>query len=137
MLISRLYLNLRTFQDEDNSKSQTTRAPATLQFASNRILGNIGAPLKSQDLDVSEEEVVDDSYDGEYQDQYGGSRAEVDVGGGPATGVPIMAQDSTTLVPVVRFQASTSSLRPELVDDESDGGTAYFIHRFSKEKRGM
>lgn len=77
MLISRLYLNLRTFQDSDSSNAVSPHAHSTLKFASNRILGNIGAPLNS--LDGSEEEEVECPCDGEVDGRHviGGSQVDL------------------------------------------------------------
>lgn len=100
MLISRLYLNLRTFQDGDSDNAVSPHAHSALKFASTRILGNIGAPLNS--LDGSEEE-VEYPCDGEVDEHQviGGSHADSNDLGRSLTIDNGVAQD-TTLLPVVR-----------------------------------
>lgn len=97
MLISRLYLNLRTFQDKE-SKSLSTRAPGTLRFASNRILGNIGAPMNSFDKPGQEYHFEEETDEGHG---IGGSRADLDDLGRGLTIDGGVAQDMP-LIPVVR-----------------------------------
>ncbi|EIM92765.1 uncharacterized protein STEHIDRAFT_152077 [Stereum hirsutum FP-91666 SS1] len=99
MLISRLYLNLRTFQDGDSDNAVSPHAHSALKFASTRILGNIGAPLNS--LDGSEEE-LEYPGDGEVDEHHviGGSHADSNDLGRSLTIDNGVAQD-TTLLPVV------------------------------------
>lgn len=100
MLISRLYLNLRTFKDGDSNNTVSPHVHSTLKFASNRILGNIGAPLNS--LDGSEEE-VEYRCDGEVDEHHviDGSHADSNDLGRSLTIDNGVAQDMT-LLPVVR-----------------------------------
>ncbi|KAJ3804441.1 hypothetical protein F5876DRAFT_70626 [Lentinula aff. lateritia] len=58
LLISRLMLNLRTYSEPGNttiSQGQQTRV-SLLNFASNQMLGNIGAPLDGRSFNEEEEE---------------------------------------------------------------------------------
>ncbi|KAJ4489273.1 hypothetical protein C8J55DRAFT_486562 [Lentinula edodes] len=58
ILISRLMLNLRTYSEPGNtsiSQGQQTRV-SSLNFASNQMLGNIGAPLDGGSFNEEEEE---------------------------------------------------------------------------------
>ncbi|KAH7870603.1 uncharacterized protein C8R40DRAFT_1019301, partial [Lentinula edodes] len=58
ILISRLMLNLRTYSEPGNttiSQGQQTRV-SSLNFASNQMLGNIGAPLDGRSFNEEEEE---------------------------------------------------------------------------------
>ncbi|KAJ3885566.1 hypothetical protein GG344DRAFT_70425 [Lentinula edodes] len=58
LLISRLMLNLRTYSEPGNttiSQGQQTRV-SSLNFASNQMLGNIGAPLDGGSFNEQEEE---------------------------------------------------------------------------------
>ncbi|KAH7870598.1 uncharacterized protein C8R40DRAFT_1211764 [Lentinula edodes] len=58
ILISRLMLNLRTYSEPGNttiSQGQQTRV-SSLNFASNQMLGNIGAPLDGESFNEEEEE---------------------------------------------------------------------------------
>ncbi|KAJ3846718.1 hypothetical protein EV368DRAFT_69700 [Lentinula lateritia] len=58
LLISRLMLNLRTYSEPGNttiSKGQQTHV-SSLNFASNQMLGNIGAPLDGVSFDEGEED---------------------------------------------------------------------------------
>ncbi|KAJ4470254.1 hypothetical protein J3R30DRAFT_3686616 [Lentinula aciculospora] len=67
LLISRLMLNLRTLDSDNASASYQTQGRtvfSSLNFASNRMLGNIGAPLDGGSLDgeeLMEEEVEETS----------------------------------------------------------------------------
>ncbi|KAJ3978429.1 hypothetical protein F5890DRAFT_195311 [Lentinula detonsa] len=59
MLISRLMLNLRTFPTSGTGDTLTTSQRAqfsSLHFASNQMLGNIGAPLDGGSFNEEEEE---------------------------------------------------------------------------------
>lgn len=91
MLISRLYLNLRTFHNDNwrSSRSGQVDQLRTAKFATNRILGNIGAPLKSMD------DFENEWWDGDIGDNDGDAQTGADV-----EGTPSVPQD-TTLVPVV------------------------------------
>ncbi|KAJ3897383.1 hypothetical protein F5879DRAFT_983099 [Lentinula edodes] len=58
LLISRLMLNLRTYSEPGNStisQGQQTHV-SSLNFASNQMLGNIGAPLDGGSFNEEEEE---------------------------------------------------------------------------------
>ncbi|KAJ3912358.1 hypothetical protein F5877DRAFT_72462 [Lentinula edodes] len=58
LLISRLMLNLRTYSEPGNStisQGQQTHV-SSLNFASNQMLGNIGAPLDGRSFNEEEEE---------------------------------------------------------------------------------
>lgn len=58
ILISHLMLNLRTYSEPGNttiSQGQQTRV-SSLNFASNQMLGNIGAPLDGESFNEEEEE---------------------------------------------------------------------------------
>ncbi|KAJ3858840.1 hypothetical protein EV359DRAFT_87139 [Lentinula novae-zelandiae] len=71
ILISRLMLNLRTYSEPGNtsiSQGQQTRV-SSLNFASNQMLGNIGAPLDGRSFNEEEEEEED--------------RVEIEAIGGP------------------------------------------------------
>ncbi|KAJ3924499.1 MAG: hypothetical protein NXY57DRAFT_969746 [Lentinula lateritia] len=57
ILISRLMLNLHTYSEPGNttiSQGQQTRV-SSLNFASNQMLGNIGAPLDGRSFNEEEE----------------------------------------------------------------------------------
>ncbi|KAJ3795279.1 hypothetical protein GGU11DRAFT_747189 [Lentinula aff. detonsa] len=58
MLISRLMLNLRTFPPPEGHTLTTSQRAylSSLHFASNQILGNIGAPLDGGSFNEDEEE---------------------------------------------------------------------------------
>ncbi|KAF5389772.1 hypothetical protein D9757_005950 [Collybiopsis confluens] len=57
ILISRLVLNLRTFSSFEETRSQTITTISGFTFATNRILGNIGAPMQYGDVEQEEEDV--------------------------------------------------------------------------------
>ncbi|KAF5366902.1 hypothetical protein D9757_011391 [Collybiopsis confluens] len=57
ILISRLVLNLRTFSSLEETRSQTISTISGLNFATNRMLGNIGAPMRSGEVEQEEEDV--------------------------------------------------------------------------------
>ncbi|KAF5388757.1 hypothetical protein D9757_005577 [Collybiopsis confluens] len=57
ILISRLVLNLRTFSLLEATRSQTITTISGLNFATNRILGNIGGPIQSGEVEQEEENV--------------------------------------------------------------------------------
>ncbi|KAJ3899759.1 hypothetical protein F5879DRAFT_1005019 [Lentinula edodes] len=69
ILISRLMLNLRTYSEPGNttiSQGQQTRV-SSLNFASNQMLGNIGAPLDGRSFNEEEEERVEiEAIDGQH-----------------------------------------------------------------------
>ncbi|KAJ3881619.1 hypothetical protein F5051DRAFT_474207 [Lentinula edodes] len=68
LLISRLMLNLRTYSEPGNttiSQGQQTRV-SSLKFASNQMLGNIGAPLDGRSFNEEEEEEEEESGNGGY-----------------------------------------------------------------------
>lgn len=92
-MISRLVLNLRTFDTSDSESTISGRraldAPA---FAHNRMLGNIGAPLDSDQWDA---ELFDDDVVHDEDPDFLGSDS------GNAEGVPGNATD--TMVPVVCY----------------------------------
>ncbi|KAF5350943.1 hypothetical protein D9757_014382 [Collybiopsis confluens] len=56
ILISRLVLNLRTFSSFEETRSQTITTISGMNFATNRMLGNIGAPMQSG-VEQEEEDV--------------------------------------------------------------------------------
>lgn len=83
LLINRLVLNLRTFQRPRYGRKTTTpKLLDDLAFATNRVLGNIGAPL---DPDQWDEEYIEDNEDlesevlGEVTDQQLGEEEVQDV----------------------------------------------------------
>ncbi|KAJ3779850.1 hypothetical protein GGU10DRAFT_381658 [Lentinula aff. detonsa] len=58
LLMSRLMLNLRTFPTPGTGDTLTQRANlSSLHFASNQMLGNIGAPLDGGSFSEEEEEL--------------------------------------------------------------------------------
>lgn len=80
ILVSRLFLNLKTFDDPKNGFSTSSLPPPI--FAQDRLLGNIGAPLDSRQWD-HDEDLGDEEEEGN---------------------ILICGTDAlTTLVPVVRF----------------------------------
>ncbi|KAF5389713.1 hypothetical protein D9757_005948 [Collybiopsis confluens] len=60
ILISRLVLNLRAFSSLEETRSQRITTISGMNFATNRMLGNIGAPLQSGEEEQEEEEDVDE-----------------------------------------------------------------------------
>ncbi|EIM81702.1 uncharacterized protein STEHIDRAFT_115077 [Stereum hirsutum FP-91666 SS1] len=90
LLINRLVLNLRMYQRPRYGLNTTTKQHSNLAFATNRILGNIGAPLDpdqwDEDYDIEgtfdsgdSDEVVDSQH-GEEKDGALRSPATVDSG---------------------------------------------------------
>lgn len=53
ILVNRLFLNLKTFDDPDEGLSTSSLPPPV--FAQDRWLGNIGAPLDSQQWEHNED----------------------------------------------------------------------------------
>lgn len=87
MFANRLYLNLRTWNEPRPGFSRSTHDLPTMNFIERRVLGRIGAPLRTMEED-------DERYANEYSND-GGIDDLVFVDG------PAQVQD-TAMVPVVR-----------------------------------
>lgn len=92
-MISRLVLNLRTFDPSNEAYSKSRASLPAPEFAQNRILGNIGAPL---DADQWDEELFHDEEDADVDNSDHNSDSGRNLNG-------VGAHPTDTMVPVVRL----------------------------------